>query len=326
MCNKSLINYLITNNILYKKNQSLTKFSYFKTGGNINLIIFPSSISQIQELVKYLNNANIDDYFVFGNTSNCIFRNNTNIDIIITLKKMNSLVIEKNKLTVSAGVMIPKLVQECVKHGILGFEGLEGIPATIGGAVYANAGSYGYIISDNIIRVIAIDKNGRLVEFLKKNLELDFRTSVFNQGNDCIIVSVEFAIVNQAYTNINLIKSKIKHLKKHRHKYLEYKLPNVGSVFKTNDIYNNLAKQNFIYYGILFFTRAIIYRIIRAKDNKLLNSITFKYFGISNKGLVSEKTMNTVVNKNEDTELIEKYISKIQKISNNTLELEIEII
>jgi len=317
--------FLDQNNISYKTDIPLSRFSYFKTGGNIAFLILPDSLKKLQDLVKFFK-KNTLIYTIFGNTSNCIFKDDTNIDFLINLKKIKYMDIEENEIIVGAGYSLPKFVYKCAQQGIMGFEGLEGIPGTIGGAVIMNAGSYGYDIGDNIKKVLTLNSLGKIIEYNKESLVFDFRYSNFKDTPDEIIFEIVFDILEQDISKASQIKAKMNQYKQHRYLFLERNFPNVGSVFKTDDIYRDIAKENIGYRVLLFIVRTFVHRLLRIKDNRLLNYLTFKYFNINYQKIVSQKTMNTVINVKSKTNNIEKYINHVKSISNNSLELEIEII
>jgi UDP-N-acetylenolpyruvoylglucosamine reductase len=167
-----------------------------------------------------------------------------------------------------------------------------------------NAGCYGYEISDYLISVKSIDYKGNIVIHHKDDLQFDFRESMYKKSKKYIILEATFGI-NTIASNNKDIFHKISTYKKHRHSILEYKFPNVGSIFKTTDIYSELSKTSKLYSIMLFLTRKVLYRIIRAKNNKLLNIFTLKFFKINvDCQLISDTTVNVVINNGCPTDAI----------------------
>lgn len=323
---KNLILFLDNHNIEYEKNIELEKITYFKSGGKINILLTPQDVEKLKLIVIFLNEK-ILQYKIIGGTTNCIFLDQTNIDIVISLKKFKSILFDSlnNEMIVEAGVKLPTLVAQLKNKSIEGFEGLEGIPAMLGGAIYMNAGSYGYEISDNLISITIMDKYGRIFQLTKEECIFSYRKSIFHEiHKDKIIIFIKFKIRKG---NKIEIENKITFYYNHRRTTLEYKNPNVGSVFVTHDIYSEFAKKSFLYKIILFFMRTFVHRIIRAKSNFLLNIITLRFFGLNlYSDLVSKKTMNVVINNGTGTDKIIKYIDKVNLLIGADIRREIEII
>ncbi|MDC1066122.1 FAD-binding protein [Candidatus Pseudothioglobus singularis] len=304
--------------ISYKSNLDLKKSSYFQTGGIINLAIYPDTIDKFLSLVAYLS-AKKYKYSVFGWTSNCIFKKDTNLEIVIFSTKMRSLTFD-NFVYAEAGVMLPKMCNILAKASISGFEELQGIPATLGGAIYMNAGCYGNEISRNLISVTILTKQGHIKEMKKNECNFGYRYSIFHEI-DAIILSAKF---KKNKGEKNALQKKILELHNHRHFILEYDYRNVGSVFVTHDIYSDLAKKNLVYRFILFFIRFFIHKIFRVKTNSFLNSVTFSFFGLNRYiNIVSIKTMNVLINNNTDTRLLEEYINDVKSLTDNRVEIEL---
>ena len=326
MVNSSLLQFLNKNKIKFDTDVELKKITYFKSGGVIDFFIAPEGIDMLSLTISFLNNNNLK-FKVLGASTNCIFLDETNIDIIVSLKNLKQ--IEFNfddmEVNVEAGVMLPKLVRKLKDNSIVGFEGLEGIPATLGGALFMNAGSYGYEISDYLTKVTFMNEDGSLSNLTKDDCLFKYRESIFkNSYNGKIIIKAKFEL---KIGDKNKIEKKISFYHDHRYKTLEYKYPNVGSVFVTHDIYKELAKKSLLYKAVLIFTRMFVHRIIRAKSNFLLNQITFRFFGIKNYlDVVSEKTMNVIVNRQIGTKKIIDYIDKVHNLIGKNIRKEIEII
>ena len=318
MNNKLILEKLDHLQISYKTNYDLSRSSYFRTGGYVDLVIYPNTIEKFTNLVSYFSSANLD-YSVFGSTTNCIFKDDTNLNVIVFTTKMNSISIESN-IHIEAGTRLPKMCNVFAKESISGFEELQGIPATLGGAVYMNAGCYGNEISKYLISVQILTKDGQVEEFQKDECKFDYRYSIFHEM-ECFILSAKF--IKKNGNRKDLLK-KISKLHQHRHDILEYDYRNVGSVFVTHDLYMDLAKSHIAYKIELIFIRLFVYKIFRVKTNKLLNIVTFNFFNLGEfSDIVSIKTMNVVINNGVKTDVIEKYISRIQFLTGNRVEIEL---
>lgn len=306
--------------IQYKRDVSLEKISYFKSKGKVKLIIYPMNI----ENLIFINTLKIN-YKILGNTSNILFLDNINYGIFISMSKFKdyNLNLQDNIFECSPGLMLPKLARLFANFGIAGYEGLEGIPGTVGAAVYMNAGAYGYEISDNVIFVDILNLNNKIDRYNKEKMQFNYRKSILQKSTLGIVVRVGFDISNR--DKKENLKNTIKSFQLNRNKYMEHTHPNLGSLFATHDIYKEFTKNDFLYKILLFFIRKFIYRLLKPNNNKILNYVTCKYFRINfNNQPFSDKTMNCLINVDDTKESL-KYINTIKKITNNNLKLENEI-
>ena len=317
-----VIEFLELKNIRYKKNISLSEYSYFRTGGNVKLIVMPTTSEGLTDVIKFLNNEGYS-YKVVGATSNILFLNDESYSIIISTRGTNDINIKhKQRLTtVSAGLMIPKFSKKLSSLGYTGFEGLLGIPGTIGGAIYMNAGAFGDSISDLLISVKIMEPDG-VIKLIDRN-EIDFsfrKSSLQNTGRYIIEASFLINSANQSYIN-----NKMKGHLFNRLKFQEKTLPNLGSLFSTFDIYKDISRNNAMYSYLLLFIR-VIYKITRSDNNKLLNKITCLYFGWKFETQpYSDKTLNCIVNRGQDTKEILDYIFTLRKTISSDVKIENEV-
>lgn len=322
--NNFLENFLLNNKIDFKRNINLSKYTYFKTGKMVQFIVYPNCIKELKIFYNFLINNSIP-YKIIGATSNLLFLDDIIYYVLISLGKFNKIEINEPKkfVEVESGVMLQKFIRKLAKRGITGFEGLEGIPGTIGGAIFMNAGAYGYEISDNLINVNVLTKNGEIKSFFKKDLNFSFRYSSFKERDIDIILNAKF---NVEYGNKNEVYKKIKYFNINRKTYQEHRYPNLGSIFSTRDLYSEIARHYLCYRIILYFIRKLNI-ILKPTDNRVLNKITCWYFNLRfKKQPFSDKTMNCLINNNIKTEEAIEYINVIKKLTKNSIPLENEIV
>ena len=132
-------------------------------------LIFPKSSKELLKVLSILHASKI--YFkVFGNLSNILFVSDISYPVIITNKMVDEISVQGNTVEVGAGVLISKFADTLRKNKLSGFEGLVGIPATIGGAIMNNAGAFGYSIADRLVK-IKVFFQGRIFDILKKDIK-----------------------------------------------------------------------------------------------------------------------------------------------------------
>jgi len=315
--------FLLSNGFEFQQEISLNKFSYFRTGGVVSCLIFPHNYQQLIEVINTLNLFNLE-FKVVGATSNILFLDNMNQEVMVSVKKITNFTFnnEKSLAIVGAGMMIPSLVKKVNDNGAFGFSGLNGIPAQVGGAIFMNAGAYGDCISDYLYRVDVINLNGELCSYSKEELDFSFRKSRFKNEQLGVIVQAYFKIKTG---DTNEARLALKAYKKDRLTFQEKNLPNLGSAFATYDIYTDLAKNNSSY-RLIYLAFKVFYKIHIPNNNIFLNYVTAKYFGWKfDKKPYSDKTLNCLVNRGIHTNKYLEYISILKKLTNDSVKLENEI-
>jgi UDP-N-acetylmuramate dehydrogenase len=214
--------------IWVKKNVSLKKYNTFCLEAKAKYF---AEISSKNKLIKTLQWAkeNFLPFFILGNGSNVLFVNKEFPGIIIKIKNNKIKKINQKKIIVGAGMMLKDLLKRCIKESWSGLEWVSGIPGTVGGAVFGNAGCFGYDMSNFVKKVTVIDlKTYQEKIYSFKDCKFKYRDSVFKKNKE-IIWEVEFL----------LKKGKRKEIIQKAQEYWDYKsernlfkYPSAGSVFK----------------------------------------------------------------------------------------------
>lgn len=207
-------------------NAEIKKYTTYKLEGTVSEIYIPSDVLELKNLLAELKNKNIR-YKILGNGSNLIVSSKYD-GVLIKLKNFDTLNIDGNTVKVGAGYMLPKLALKCAENGLSGLEFAYGIPATIGGAVYQNAGAYGFSIDKVIKDVTILDGNYEIITLSKAELKFGYRDSIFKHKNFiCLEVTLELKKGNSEDI-LEKMKENLKHRKENQP--LEY--PSAGSVFR----------------------------------------------------------------------------------------------
>ena len=207
-------------------NAFLKNYTTYKLEGKLVCIYFPENVKELADLILKLNEEN-KKYKILGNGSNLIISSSYN-GVLIKLEKFDKLDIDGNLVTVGSGYMLPKLALMCANENLSGLEFASGIPATIGGAIYQNAGAYGEAMDKIIKSVTVLDDHGNIKVLNKEKLQLGYRDSILKHEN-LICLEVVLELKQDSYENIkcrmhnNLLNRKEK-------QPLEY--PSAGSVFR----------------------------------------------------------------------------------------------
>ena len=212
----------------YLENVSMSKYTTYRVGGKAALFVFPENVLKLIDLIKLLRENNIN-YKVIGNGSNLIFSDKEYEGVIIKLDRFNHLKINDTIINVGAGYNLMKLAYEVSRMGLSGLEFATGIPGTVGGSVFMNAGAYksdmGYIVSS--VRVLTPDL--KIKELFNIDLDFHYRTSFLQKNPDYICLDVNIVL---KHANKKEIMAVIENRKQKRLLSQPLEFPSAGSVFR----------------------------------------------------------------------------------------------
>jgi len=219
-----------------RKNINVSNYTTIKVGGKAEFFSEPSNISEFEGLLKWakINNFNCH---VFGAGSNLLINQNNLEGLLLNTKKLKTINLNPTSgiLEAECGAMLPTISSLLAKNSCKGGEWSIGIPGTIGGAIYMNAGSGSFAISDNLISVKVIDiKTLNTFNIVKKDLDFRYRFSPF-QENKLFILSAKFLF--EPGGDQNLITKITKENLKKKTASQPYHLPSFGSVFRNPEHY-----------------------------------------------------------------------------------------
>lgn len=207
-------------------NADIKDFCTYKLSGKIKKVVYPEDEQELWNIIK-----ESEKYQVIGNGSNLIFTHDYD-GVIIKLDKFDNLDIDGEFVTVSAGYSLPKLSLVLASKGLTGFEFASGIPGTIGGAMYMNAGAYGSAMSDVVVSAQVLDtETGKVKKLMVNELLFGYRKSIFSDRRFiCLSATMKLCAGNKDEI-LSLIKSRRD--KRMEMQPLEY--PSAGSVFRNPD-------------------------------------------------------------------------------------------
>ena len=210
------------------ENCSLKQYTTYRAGGIADYIVFPESIEQLKNLMSYLKEKNIK-HKVVGYGSNLLFSDDGYRGVLIKLDALHTCEFYGTKVVVGAGYPLMKLAIKAAKLGLTGLEFAAGIPGTIGGAIYMNAGAYksdmGYIVSE--IKVLTPELTVKTM--YNRELEIHYRTSFLqtHPGYICLEATLILTKGTEA-----AIRSVMEDRKKRRLMTQPLEYPSAGSVFR----------------------------------------------------------------------------------------------
>ena len=212
------------------KDYDLTNSNTMKLISKCYLLIKPKNIEELKVVLELIKEENMK-YFILGNGSNIILPEEYN-GACIKLEKLNNMTFDDGNIYVESGYMLNKLANEISNMGYTGLEWATHIPGTIGGSIYSNAEAYKKGMSD-LLKTITILKNQEVITISKEEAKLGYRTSMFRDNKDIIILSCTMKVEKG---NIDEIKSLIKDRLERRINTQPLNYPSCGSVFRNPEL------------------------------------------------------------------------------------------
>lgn len=214
--------------IAYKEQEPLAAHTTFKIGGPAAVFVQPADEAQLCQAVRLCRELAVPCYLL-GNGSNILFGDRGYAGAVVSLAGMKREVRrEGDTLTAPAGMQLSVLCTAALRAGLTGLEFAYGIPGTVGGAVYMNAGAYGGEMKDVLASVRYLTAEGQIVEAPAAELDLGYRHSVFESNGGCILS----AAVRLAPGNPEAIAARMDDLMGRRRDKQPLDKPSAGSTFK----------------------------------------------------------------------------------------------
>ncbi|WP_369813187.1 UDP-N-acetylmuramate dehydrogenase [Virgibacillus halodenitrificans] len=207
--------------------EPLRNHTYTRLGGKADFLVTPETYEQVQEIVKLANHQEVK-FTLLGNGSNLIVKDGGIRGIVMNLKKLTAIRIDETSIVAQSGARIIDVSREALKEELSGLEFACGIPGSVGGALFMNAGAYGGEIKDVLVSTKVVDRDGKLLTLTAEELDLDYRTSNI-PDNGYIVLEATFSLEKGEYKAIKAIMDDLT-FKRESKQPLEY--PSCGSVFK----------------------------------------------------------------------------------------------
>ncbi|MFD2656666.1 UDP-N-acetylmuramate dehydrogenase [Gracilibacillus thailandensis] len=207
--------------------EQLKNHTYTKLGGKADFFVTPSTVEEVQEIIRYAKKTEVP-FTLLGNGSNVIVRDGGIRGIVLSLKKFTGIKREGNKVIAESGARIIDASRFALREHLTGLEFACGIPGTVGGALYMNAGAYGGEVKDCLESALVVDSAGDVHRFSADAFDLAYRTSnIAEKGY--IVLEATFSLEIGDYHEIKAVMDDLTY-KRESKQPLEY--PSCGSVFK----------------------------------------------------------------------------------------------
>jgi len=218
------------------KEPDMGQYTSFKTGGRAALLVLPENQEELRRVLEYLSGEKLP-YMILGNGSNLLVRDGGYEGAMLKLGE-GFRKIEANRetglLMAGANVSMSQVARAAIDAGLAGFEPLSGIPGTLGGALYMNAGAYDGEMSFVVREALVMDRNGgdpRIVP--KEEMALSYRRSAFQESGD-VILQVTLQLTPG---DSKEIEDRVMEFTRKRNEKQPMNYPSAGSFFKRPEGY-----------------------------------------------------------------------------------------
>ena len=207
---------------------SLKNYTTFKIGGKAKYFAEIKNLQELKQVIQWAKDNHLS-FFILGNGSNVLFSDEGYQGIVIkinnaTLKKNN-----QNTILVGAGLPLGEFLQKCIKNRWVGYEWMAGIPGTIGGAIYGNAGAFGNETKHFVKKVITLNpQDFKIKHYSLSQCKFGYRESIFKKNREIILV----AELKVKKGNKGAIQKKIQENWQYKIQHQMFKYPSAGSIFK----------------------------------------------------------------------------------------------
>lgn len=219
---------LITNRlgVRAERGKRFAELTSLRVGGAIDWVISPQTEEQAAAVVYELDKAGVG-WRPLGSGSNVLADDQDHHYVVLSLSEMKGEVrIDGNLVSVSSGYSLPRLCIDVARHGLSGIEGLGGIPGTVGGALWMNAGAYGHEIG-TVTEVVRVARDGRVDEIPGNSVQWNYRRSSFKEGE--LLLGATLRLTPD---DPELIKARMDEVKKQRLASQPHGARSAGCFFK----------------------------------------------------------------------------------------------
>lgn len=213
--------------------EPMSRHTTFRIGGSADYFVKPGNADEVAAVIAVCREYNIP-YFILGNGSNLLVSDDGYRGMIINIMdNMDSVTVDGRIITAQAGAMLVRVSVMARDNALTGLEFASGIPGTIGGAVYMNAGAYDGEMKNVVKTVRAIDEYGRIYELDSEKMDFSYRHSIVEERK-LIVLEVTLEL---EHGSREAIDDRMKELAEARRSKQPLEYPSAGSTFKRPEGY-----------------------------------------------------------------------------------------
>lgn len=211
-----------------KLNEPMKNHTSFKVGGPADILVMPSNTEQLIQILKSCKEMEMP-FFVMGNGTNLVVRDKGIRGVVIkTYERFNGYKVSDNTIEAYAGILLSRIGSIALENGLSGMEFASGIPGTLGGAVYMNAGAYGGEMKDVIVETEYIDSDNQIKTLKGSQHGFGYRSSRI-QKDGGIVLKSRMALKKGSKPAIRAL---MQDLNARRREKQPLELPSAGSTFR----------------------------------------------------------------------------------------------
>lgn len=214
-------------NFTYTENVNLAPYCSMKAGGNAKYFCEPKTEAELISAVGFFRGRG-EKYITVGNCSNLLFPDSGYDGAVIVTSSVRGVTVENNSITAFCGETLSTLARTACENSLTGLEFCYGIPGTVGGGVYMNAGAYGGELSQRFVSGRFLNQNCEITVIDREDMAFGYRTSRLNREN-LILLSAEFKAESG---DKNAIRTRMDELMAKRKASQPLEYPSCGSAFK----------------------------------------------------------------------------------------------
>jgi UDP-N-acetylmuramate dehydrogenase len=225
---QNLLSILDANSIESIQNEPMASHTTFHIGGAADVLITVRNIDELRLVIGACRDEKIP-FMILGKGSNLLVSDSGIAGAVIALDgDFRSISVDGSTITVGAAASLTRLCTVALDHGLTGLEFAYGIPGSVGGAVYMNAGAYGGETKDVVTGVTYLTPEGELGTYPADQLAFGYRTSIFKQNKNIILS----AVYTLAPGDPAAIRERMDDVMNRRRSKQPLEFPSAGSVFK----------------------------------------------------------------------------------------------
>ncbi len=224
--------FLSAHNIAFSENEDMSRHSTFKTGGTADFFVCAEDIEAVKSVAEFCKKIGVP-LTLLGLGSNVLVSDKGIEGIVLTLNGINEISIKDNIISCGAGANLAAVCIAAATNALSGLEFAFGIPGSVGGAIFMNAGAYGGEIKDVIKNATVLTSEGEIKTIQKQEMQLGYRSSIFKKNGD-IVLSADFELALGSEAEI---KKKMNGFLARRKEKQPLEYPSAGSTFKRPDGY-----------------------------------------------------------------------------------------
>ena len=211
------------------EDEPMYKHTTYKVGGPARIYLKVKDVDSLIKTIKYCGKHRVK-YLVIGRGSNLLFSDREYEGLIISLNEcFNEIKVNGSTMIAQAGVPIISLSYQAAKIGLSGFEFMGGIPGSIGGGIYMNAGAYKYDLASVVKTVTLLNEKHEVVTFNNEQMDFSYRHSICQDNRKLIVLEVTFELTAKSPDEIKAVLDK---RKERRMSSQPWNMPSAGSVFR----------------------------------------------------------------------------------------------